>query len=216
MGCSGTREEGCSKRIIIWAPPRSRSTALEKSFRNRKDTKVNHEIFGDVYYNLSKKISEKDTMDKAKQEVIKRAAEKGQFAATTYEQVFNSLLQDESSQFIVAKELSYYYDEKEMTVERMKHFQHVFLTRHPRETLTSFFREGKKTDGTGYFDPKEAGFKELADVYNFVKTNIDSNPFVLDAEDLVRGPAVLEDLLKNMCARLNMPFDRGMTGWKSG
>ena len=122
----------------------------------------------------------------------------------------------------MTKEISYYMTpsrNKEMTVERMKHFQHVFILRHPKVTLESFFRttQSKSSGGVsakgGYFNADEAGFKELVEIYKWVKEHIEDDPLVINGDDFVKDPETTERVFEHICSRVGMRFDKSMLTW---
>ena len=69
-------------------------------------------------------------------------------------------------------------------------WQHTFLMRNPRKTVPSLYRASVNKTLTGWesFDPHEAGFKQLQDLFDFVKENFDERPVVVDADDLMADP----------------------------
>ena len=142
------------KRIYVWTPPRSRSTAFLRAFEQRIDTTVVHEAFQKAYYKLD---------------------------GATYEQAFEKILADAPTQFFMTKELSYYLTPENpgMTIERMKQFQHIFLLRSPKASLESFYRVTQSKEEGNYFDGNEAGYKELLENYKWIKENVEPNPLVI-------------------------------------
>ena len=53
-------------------------------------------------------------------------------------------------------------------------------------------------------------FKELYDVWKYVKENIDPNPVILDSDDLLSDPA---GMLSKYCAALDIPYSDVMISW---
>lgn len=198
------------KRLILWAVPRSRSTALERAVMQRDDTQVFHELLTEPY--LSNHSLEN-------YEIIRQAQEQAGIpvGVNSYEQVMETLLADFSSDgkiLLFTKELSCYYDSERITPKWLSQFKHLFLVRQPLATLKSFYRVSH-VDGTTYFDPKEAGFEELYRIYQLVH-NIcgKENTLVLEADDdLIRDP---EATLRRFCSFAEVNFDPSMLKWSRG
>jgi len=70
-----------------------------------------------------------------------------------------------------------------------------------------------RSSGWDYFDPDEAGFKELYEMYAFVKENLDPSPVVVDADDLIESP---KEIMKAYCDGVGIKYEEGMTSWKAG
>ena len=45
--------------------------------------------------------------------------------------------------------------------------------------------------GWTYFDPAEAGFKELCTMYDLVRSTLNKDPVIIDADDLLESPGKL-------------------------
>ena len=65
------------------------------------------------------------------------------------------------------------------------HFKHTFLIRHPMSVAISMQKVLSKLDKACH--TKALGFEELYSTYESVK-NIDENPIVISAEDLLNSP----------------------------
>ena len=53
-------------------------------------------------------------------------------------------------------------------------------------------------------------FKELYDVWKYVKENLDPNPVIIDSDDVLADPA---RMLSKYCAALGIPYSDGMIAW---
>lgn len=105
-------------------------------------------------------------------------------------------------------------NKEHFTVETMSQFKHIFLTRHPKLTLESYYRTISSKHEGGYFSAEEAGFKELHETYTWIKQNVDSSPLVIDGEDLVRDEETTEKLFEHICTHVGMPFDKTTLQWE--
>ena len=69
----------------------------------------------------------------------------------------------------------------------------MFLLRHPKASFESFYRVSQSKSGRGgYFKADEVGFKELVEIYKWVKEHIDNDPLVLNGDDFVKSPETTE------------------------
>ena len=104
-----------------------------------------------------------------------------------------------------------------MLKELFRHAKHSFLIRDPKKAIPSLYRVSQnpeiRSSGWDYFDPDEAGFKELYEMYAFVKENLDPSPVVVDADDLIESP---KEIMKAYCDGVGINYEEGMTSWKAG
>ena len=131
----------------------------------------------------------------------------------TYDSVFDKLLAPCEFPFLLTKELSLYFQPEEMTVDRMNQFQHLFLLRSPKACMESWWRASQSKENGGYFEANEAGFRELAVVYKWVKENVDENPLVIEGDDFVE-PEKTEKVFRHICETVGMEFDEHMLTWE--
>ena len=111
-------------------------------------------------------------------------------------------------------------------------YRHSFLIRHPirvftswrkvmfslhRQLLTPLGSETKSIedfhmidDVPAAFTPRGLFFEELYDLWSHVKKNYDSNPVVLDADDLLGSPA---KMLSRYCRSLGIPYTEDLLRW---
>ena len=62
-------------------------------------------------------------------------------------------------------------------------------------------------------DPKEVGYRELYEMYEFVKEKLDSNHMIFDVDDLLESP---KQILKTYCDGVGIDYENHMTSWKAG
>lgn len=93
---------------------------------------------------------------------------------------------------------------------------HTFLIRHPAKAIPSYKRlcyPGSPT-GFNYFDPAEAGYKELRILFDFIRENKpEENILVMESEELLEDP---ERVMKGWCETVGIEFDPGMLQWEEG
>lgn len=104
-----------------------------------------------------------------------------------------------------------------MPLETLKRFHFTFLIRHPRRSIPSYYRctIPPLVEKTAYtpFMPCEAGYKELAQLFDFLVREgiVDKGRVtVVDADDLLDHP---EEMIRQFCDRTGIDFDPGMLVW---
>lgn len=192
-------------RIILWTAPRCVSTAFERSIMTLKNSKIFHEPYSKAYYFGPEKQSPRY----ASQETNHQA---------TYRSISKMLQKEyDGRDFLFSKEMAYCVENKMhiFTEEGFKNFQHSFLIRHPLKAIYSLFKASTnpKLTGWDYFDPAEAGFRQMLELYEFVDRNIHRNPVVVDADDLLDYP---NEILQSYCEAVGLEYEENMTSWEPG
>lgn len=175
--------------VVLWAVPRSRSTAFERTFVERDDFEVLHEPFSATYYHSPERRSDA---------FIDGAPD----PAHSAQQVLDDVLRPRERRVFV-KDMAYHVTDV-MDAAFVAHFDNTFMIRHPRETLVSLHR--KHPD----FTFEETGFEQLARLHDIVTRQGASAP-VVDADDLMRDP---ETTLRAYCTALEIPFVAGALSWR--
>lgn len=192
-------------RIILWTAPRCVSTAFERSIMTLKNSKIFHEPYSKAYYFGPEKQSPRYASDETNQQATYRSISK--------------MLQKEydGRDFLFSKEMAYCVENKMhiFTEEGFKNFQHSFLIRHPLKAVYSLYKASTnpKLTGWDYFDPAEAGFRQMLELYEFVARNIHRNPVVVDADDLLDYP---NEILQSYCEAVGLEYEENMTSWEPG
>ena len=190
-----------TKRVILWSAPRCVSTAFERSVRNLENSKVFHEI-------LSQKLIA-TPRDAITNELVG--------SLFTPESALAFVTKDyEGVDVIFSKELAFplggNYDI--LTRGRFKQVQHSFLIRNPERSLESLYHGSFRPGATlEYASLKYAGWKELSELFSFVRENIEPSPVVVDADDLLDDP---EGIMRSYCSAMGLKFKEGMTKWSPG
>ncbi|KAI9646059.1 hypothetical protein NHQ30_005497 [Ciborinia camelliae] len=120
--------------------------------------------------------------------------------------------------------------------EILKQFHFTFLIRHPRSSISSYYRctipPLDKVTGFYNFMPEEAGYDELRRVFDFLRSHHQVGPSlagtpesasekltdgevsitVIDADDLLDNP---EGIIKAFCREVGLEFDAHMLVWDS-
>ena len=177
-----------TKRIFLWSAPRCITTAFERSMMEVDNSKVFHQPFSKPYFFGPDRICTR---------YISQPVDD----SMSYNRIKLLLTKEyDGVELLFSKDMAYVVENQhEMFLEEdLRDFQHTFLIRNPRKTLPSLYRASINKDLTGWdgFDPDEAGFSQLQKLYDFVKENLDENPVVVDADDLLRDP---ESTMKCEC-----------------
>lgn len=182
------------KRIAVWSGPRNLSTALMRSFGSRNDFEIIDEPF---YASYLKKTGIKHPMF---DEIIKSQP-------SDYKEVSNYC----KNGFC---EKSYQY-QKHMTHHMINSdyldfalsIKNVFLVREPALVLRSYKKKNKN------YHINDLGFRQLFEIYEYLKIRLGFFPTVIDSEDLQN---YTEIILRKLCSNLEIPFCNSMLSWTPG
>ena len=84
-------------------------------------------------------------------------------------------------------------------------FKHTFLIRHPRKSTISQYKVCHNGDCPFHFP----GVRQTYELYKVVQ-QIDPNPLVLDADDLLENP---KEMMQLYCSSAGLPFTEDMLTW---
>lgn len=171
-----------TKKVFLWTSPRCVSTAFERCMMEIPKSKIFHEPYSNPYYYGPERQSPR---------YLSQAVD----PSASYKET-NTLLTkqyDDGLDLIFSKDMAYAIEnhfEMLMEDEGLREYQHTFLMRDPRKTIPSLYKASVDKQLTGWetFDPHEAGFKQLQNLFDFVKENLDEKPVVIDAGDLLTDP----------------------------
>lgn len=170
-----------------------------------KNSKILHEPYSAAFYFGPEKQSPRYAAQETNHQATYRSISK--------------LLQKEydGRDFLFSKEMAYCVENKFdiFKEEGFKNFKHTFLIRHPLKAVYSLYKASTnpKLTGWDYFDPAEAGFRQMVELYEFVERNIHRNPIVVDADDLLDYP---NEILKSYCEAVGLEHEETMTSWEPG
>jgi hypothetical protein len=178
--------------IALWAVPRSTSTAFEKTFSCRLDTKIIHEPFTDCYYFGSERRSRRygDRPDRIRYNTSSALA----------------TIFAEPASVTFVKDLCF---QAEPYAPRcfLESAINTFMVRDPDAVLASLFP--LKPDYT----EEEFGFVPLARMWHRVTTELRRESIVVDGDVFRAHP---EKILRRYCERIGVRFDRCMLHWQNG
>ena len=189
-----------TKGIFLWSPPRCLSTAFECCIRQLPSVKVFHEPFSTSYY-LS--------ADRKSTQFEDYPTTAGRGFGLVSKDIGDAICRDEYNA-VFSKGIAYYIENRLDILKQdgFKESKHTFLIRHPALAVYSLY---KSCSSEWNYDPNEAGFKQLFDIYLYVQKNLgDLNPVVVDASDLLMNP---EGMLKAYCEAVGLTYKPGMSKW---
>jgi len=179
--------------IFMWSGPRNLSTALMRSFENRKDTYVLDEPFYAYYL---KKTNLKHPM---KKEIIKH-----------YLISQNKILKLITSK---PKKKQIFY-QKHMTHHIIKNTKldwittgyNCFLIRHPSKVINSYIKKNSLRN------IDDIGFKKQFEIFNKIKKS-KLKFTVINADTILQNP---NKTIKKLCKLLKIRFTKNMLTWPKG
>merc|ERR1719231_771901 len=200
------------RRVMLWAPPRTLSTAVERAMIEHPEVQVFHEPFGVPHYWSNEAASAREA--------------DGERRSTSFADVAELLWRRPlapGKAYIFSKNLSYYFAPH--CLSRMSQFlcgnhtqvAHSFIIRHPAKAIASLYHKScvdNKVTGYTHFDPAEAGFTAMAALLDHIEAQPGAPPCVIiDADDLLDDP---EGIMGAYCAAVGLPFEPSMLSWQPG
>ncbi len=179
---------------ILWATPRSTSTAFEWMMRMRGDMTCFHEPFGEAWYQGDDARWPRLTPESPRQPGL------------TISGVLETLLTAAQERPVFSKDMPQYTDHlwNEAFLGR---FRHSFLIRNPAKVLSSCARNWD------YFLAKEIGFDDQRRLFDRLAERDGVAPPVIDSDDLLTDP---QGIVAAWCAALDIPFIPEALSWEPG
>ncbi|MCE7003030.1 sulfotransferase [Kibdelosporangium philippinense] len=177
------------KPIVLWAVPRSRSTAFLRIMLERGDLEVAHEPFSylqvDGHFTLAGRhaTSPIELLDAI---LDVNANERRVFVKDTSDYKYTSLLSD-----------------KRLFTEVIN----TFMIREPHGAISSHYAMNASATMDEY------GFEYLHDIFSAVRSVTGEVPVVIDGDDLVANP---EATVKAYCERVGLSFKPEAMHWNPG
>ena len=180
------------QRIFMWSGPRNISTALMYSFAQRDDTRVVDEPLYAHYLNVT------GALHPGREEVLAEQDNDG-------DEVLRRLLSDPLDRPILfVKQMAHHL--VGIDLAKLDPARNILLIRDPREMLPSL------AEVLGTVQIEDTGMTTQVDlVRRLEKTG--QMPFCIDSRELLLAP---EAILRKICGRLDLPFDRKMLSWLPG
>ena len=181
--------------IAMWSGPRNLSTAMMRSFENRKDTVVFDEPFYAHYLSVTK------LNHPGRDQIL-------DFQSTNWDEVVekcrNTSFQKES--LCYQKHMAQ-HNLQGFDISWIKDVQNCILIRDPKCVIASY---GKKLP---IEDERHLGYIQQADIIEFLEKERGITPPIIDADDILKNP---ESMMKKLCNVLDIDFYKSMLCWPSG
>ncbi len=179
--------------LVLWATPRSTSTAFEWMMRMRGDFVCLHEPFGPAYYRGE---------DRRTTRLAENPVERGR----TYASTWVDILAARQGGRVFSKDFPNYVIHL-ADGDFLDHFQHTFLVRDPALALASMHNEWDE------FTMDEAAYEALHAMFDLVVTRYGAVPPVIDSDDLLDDPA---GTVRAYCAAVGIDFLPEALEWEPG
>ncbi|XP_072018470.1 uncharacterized protein [Amphiura filiformis] len=220
-------------RIILWAVPRTTSTALAKCMSFVAGCQVIDEPYTAAYHIGPERVKLQPQLEQfvgpimqSQFEQMKAIPLEADLAydhdVCTYEWVKGQLEADYPGHSVVfCKEMAYGLQGKYDMIPQG--YRHVFLIRHPHKVFPSWRKmlaeSASRLTGNENFRmcdlppfllPSKYGYEEQYELFQYIKANIDPSPIVIDSDDLLSNP---KSILSQYCQAVNIPFHESLLHW---
>lgn len=182
------------KRINAWSSPRNVSTALMYSFAQRMDTRV----FDEPLYAHYLSRTRSRVLHPGADEILDSQEREGGKV------VRQTLLGPSDKPIVFFKQMAHHLIELDESF--LLEMDNVLLIRDPRAIIHSYTKVIP--------DPtiEDIGIKKMFGLYEFLSEK-GRLAAVIDSRELLLGPRAV---LRELCRRLDIPFDEAMLSWKPG
>ncbi len=185
--------------VILWATPRSTSTAFEWMMRKRGDMACFHEPFGEAWYQGDDARAPRLNGDCPRKPGLTSAA------------VLEGLQGAAQKRPVFSKDMPQFTDHM-WNEDFYARFRHSFLIRNPAKVLASLQRSWVKTGSSG-FERNEIGFDEQRRLFDILCERDGTAPPVIDSDDLLEDP---NTMVEAYCKAVGLPFIPEALSWEPG
>ncbi len=179
-------------RINLWSSPRNISTALMYSFAQREDTTVVDEPLYAHY------LSHVNVTHPAQEAILNSQYQDGEKV------VQEVLLGEYSTPIVLHKQMTHHLIE--LGEDFLYKMKNVLLIRNPHEIIASYSKVRP------IVTMQDVGIKKQQELYLQLKEK-NSLAAIIDTNELLKNP---EQILRQLCICLDIPFDKNMLQWKAG
>ena len=180
--------------IVLWATPRSTSTAFEWAMRMRGDMACFHEPFGEAWYQGDDALWPRLRPDSPRK------------AGLTFQSVLATMRRAAGERTVFSKDMPQYTDHL-WSDGFLSRFTHSFPIRDPAKVLTSVYEHWP------VFVRKEIGCDEQRQLFDRLSERAGRAPPVIDSDDLLEDPY---GVVEAYCAAVGVPFIPEALSWKPG
>lgn len=186
--------------LVLWATPRSTSTAFEWMMRMRGDMICFHEPFGEAWYNgpeaRAPRLADRPPPN----------------PDLTFDAVLGRLRSAARDKPVFAKDMAYHTDHL-WTDEFLMTFTHSFIIRDPHKVLASMERSYARQGAAERFTRNELGFDAQRMLFDRLCERDGVPPPVLDSDDLLADPFAM---VAAYCDAVGIPFISDALTWEPG
>jgi len=182
------------KILVLWATPRSTSTAFEWMMRQRGDMQCFHEPFGEWWY----------AGDGAPWPRLTPQSQRR--PGLTFDTVWQKMQAEALKGPCFSKDFPHYI-ENYWTDEFLDHFNHSFLIRDAAKVVTSVQKRWPDVH------LKELAFAEQRELFDRLADKLGKAPPVIDSDDLLADP---EGIVEAYCNANGIPFIKEALTWDAG
>lgn len=179
--------------IVLWATPRSTSTAFEWMMRQRGDFSCHHEPWNEVYYYGEDRVSQRDGHVPAR-------------SGLTFDRTWNRLLVEARTTDVFVKDFAYSV-EHTLDAERLQPITHTFLVRDPERVVQGLANHWPDCTWD------EVGFEALHRLFHRIADRDGVPPPVMSSADLVDHP---EGTARAYCDAVGIDFVAEALEWDEG
>ncbi|XP_038061989.1 branched-chain-amino-acid aminotransferase-like protein 2 [Patiria miniata] len=219
-------------RVILWALPRTLSTAFLKCMNGVPDSKMFYEPYTTAYlfgpdrpYDSAPRPS--DSSECGSVDVAGKpcdAVSGFDDSICTYKWVKEQLEAPfQGKQLIFCKDMAYCLNK---SYEHLPQgYKFIFLIRHPKKVIPSWKKlisdySRKKVEDFVLDEleppimPPEIGYGELLELFEYIKQQgLDAEPIVIDADDLLADPHAI---MSACCKKTGVPYNDNLLTWEEG
>ncbi len=176
-----------NRRIAMWSGPRNISTAMMRAFENRDDCRVMDEPFY-AYY-----LAETGIDHPMRDEIVARhETDLGRVIASCTAEAPNAIYQKQMCHHMIDG----------VPLDWIDEVVNCFLIRDPDAVVASYAAKRQQVTA------EDLGYRRQAEIHKLAG----GGP-VLDAADVLASP---EDLLRQLCDAVGIPFQPAMLSWPAG
>jgi adenylylsulfate kinase len=179
---------------VLWAVPRSTSTAFEWMMRQRGDLNCLHEPFGEAWYQ-----GEEPLWPRLDENSVRTPG-------LTIESVWQDIQTHADNGPVFSKDFPHYIKHV-WDNDFLAHFSHSFLIRDPAKTITSMYKRWPD------FHADEVGFIEQRELFDKLCDLNGSAPPLIDSDDLLESP---HTMVEAWCKAVGLPFMESALSWEPG
>lgn len=185
---------------VLWATPRSTSTAFEWMMRMRGDLTCFHEPFGEPWYQGDEARAPRPAPpDKRK-------------PGLTFATVWQKMLDAAEQQPVFSKDMPHHTDHM-WDAAFLGRISHAFLIRDPAKVLASLQRSYAKAGMEEGFEPHEISFEAQHRLFDLLSERDGKPPLVIDSDDLLSDPPTM---VRAYCEGIGIPYIESALSWEPG